>query len=45
MVAEQEVSLEFVQVTHLRSVARNASQQGPQDRFVHVGDGGEYNAP
>ena len=44
VVAEEEISLKLVEVRYLRSVADNTSQQGPQHRLVHSGNGGKYDA-
>src|SRR5882762_284891 len=45
VVAEKEISLKFVEVRYLGSVAGNTSQQGPQHPLVHAGNGRKYNAP
>jgi len=45
VVAEEEISFKFVQVSYLCAFAGNASQQGPQHRIVHVGDSRKNNAP
>src|SRR5882762_2524219 len=45
VMAEQEISFTFVQVSYLCAFAGNASQQGPQHRSVHVGTGRKNDAP
>src|SRR5258707_14278731 len=45
VMAEEEISFKFVQVSYLCAFAGNASQQGPQHRIVHVGDIRKNNAP
>jgi hypothetical protein len=45
VVAEEEISFKFVEVSYLCAFARNASQQGPEHRIVHVGDSRKNNAP
>jgi len=45
VVIEKEISLKFVEVRYLRSVAGNTSQQGPQHPLLRAGNGGKYNAP
>jgi hypothetical protein len=45
VVVEEEISLKFVEVRYLHSVAYNTSQQGSQHRLVHARNGREYNAP
>src|SRR2546421_9356357 len=44
VVVEEEISLKFVEVRYLHSVANNTSQQGPQHRLVHAGNSRKYNA-
>jgi len=45
VMAEEEISFKFVQVSYLCAFAGNASQQGPQHRIVHVGNGRKNDAP
>ena len=45
VVAEEEISFKFVEVSYLCAFAGNTSQQGPQHRVVHIGDGRKNNAP
>src|SRR5258705_4098548 len=45
VVVEKEISLKFVEVRYLRSVAGNTSQQGPQHPLLRAGNGGEYHNP
>jgi hypothetical protein len=45
VVAEEEISFKFVKVSYLCAFAGNTSQQGPQHRIVHIGDGRKNNAP
>jgi hypothetical protein len=45
VVVEEEISLKFVEVRYLHSVANNTSQQGPQHPLVHASNGRKYNAP
>src|ERR1700722_9419281 len=45
VVAEEEISFKFVEVSYLCAVTGNASQQRPQHRIVHVGEGRKNNAP
>jgi len=45
VMAEEEISFKFVQVSYLCAFAGNASQQGPQHPLVHAGNGRKYNSP
>jgi len=45
VVVEEEISLKFAEVRHLRSVAVHTSQKGPQHRLVRVGNGRKYHTP
>jgi hypothetical protein len=44
VMAEEEISVTFVEVSYLCAVAGNAPKQGPKDRFVHFGEGRKNDA-